>query len=75
MAVESIVCTGGNPPECCVPIPPAFLSTRAHQASLKPGDVPEGCPAPDCGSDEVLPLFPGPEWQCAACDLVFEVGR
>jgi hypothetical protein len=56
-------------------IPPAFLSTRAYLASLKPGDVPEACPR--CGSDDIVPCFPGPEWECCAegCGQVFEVER
>ena len=50
------------PPECCQPIPPAFLSTRAYLASLPPGTLPDRCPT--CGSREIAPLF----WPDASVD-------
>lgn len=36
-------------------IPPAFLSTRAYLASLRPGDLPTRCPW--LGHDTICPSF------------------
>jgi hypothetical protein len=68
-------CTGGDPPMCCTPHDQAEWDRRGEllaAARQRSQDAkPETCPG--CGSDLLIPCFPGPEWSCDGCGLVFEV--
>lgn len=70
-------CTGGEPPACCTPHNPAEWERRgellAAARERSRAMHPQSCPA--CASEQIAPLFPGPEYDCQDCGHVWEVGR
>jgi hypothetical protein len=54
---------------------PAESTTYRERLDAEIARQPKLCPNAGCGSDDIVPCFPGTAWQCSTCDLVWEPER
>jgi hypothetical protein len=67
--------TNVNPPECCAsPVSREVWEERGRRIEAARTAALDAQPkvCPRCGGDTITPVFPGPEWECWDCPMVWE---